>query len=447
MDTFLVLLSLYIVGGTAVAVMVHRRGQTHEDYYIGGRKISGLVSAFTYSSTTYSAFMMVGLVGLSFQTGIGALIFEITYLIGTLLLLSIYGKRIWHMSRKHGFVSPVEIFSHRYGRETGTAAAIVAVLALIPYTSSQVIGLALILQSFGGFGYILGVGFAVVIISLWAIIGGLRGVAVTDALQGGFMILAALLGLTWSWNRFGGLQVQQFPSDFWTASTFVNFTLPWFFFALTNPQVMQRLFIPRDEKSLRRMIVYFGLFGFVYTVIVTLIGFMARHGAITETFPMMSARDDVILEIMHRMAGWFSIPLALSIIFASVSTANSIILTLSSMVVRDLFRDREHTWVGRMFILAISAVVFLFAITRPNYVVELSVASSSILLPFVPLLFGVFHWRHGKQWTGVATLVTGAGVAIVMRAFRVPFGALYTFIFSFFIFFMSSFLERNLKNE
>ena len=447
MATFYILLSLYILGGTAVAIAVHRRGQTQEEYYIGGRRISGLISAFTYSSTTYSAFMMVGLVGLSFQTGIGALIFEITYLIGTLLLLSIYGKRIWQMSRKHGFVSPVEIFSHRYGRETGTAAAIVSVLALIPYTSSQVIGLALILQSFGGFGYILGVGLAVAIIALWAVIGGLRGVAVTDALQGGFMILAALLGLTWSWSRFGGLQVQQFPSEFWTASTFINFTLPWFFFALTNPQVMQRLFIPRDEKSLRRMILYFGVFGFVYTVIVTVIGFMARHGAILEAFPMVSARDDVILEILQRMASWFSIPLALSIIFASVSTANSIILTLSSMVVRDLFRDREHTWVGRVFILAISAVVFLFAITRPNYIVELSVASSSILLPFVPLLFGVFHWRHGRQWTGITTLVIGAGVAIAMRVFRVPFGALYTFVFSFFIFFASGFLERNLKNE
>lgn len=47
-------------------------------------------------------------------------------------------------------------------------------------------------------------------------------------------------------------------------SLFINFTLPWFFFALTNPQVMQRLFIPKDERSLREMIVYFGLFIFSF---------------------------------------------------------------------------------------------------------------------------------------------------------------------------------------
>jgi SSS family solute:Na+ symporter len=437
------LLALYIITGTIIAIIVHRSGQSQEEYYVGGRKISGLISALTYSSTTYSAFMMVGLVGLSFQTGIGALIFEITYLIGTLILLSTYGKRIWRMSRKHGFVSPMEIFSYRYSSATGTTAAIVSVIALVPYTSSQVIGLALILKSFGGFSYILGVGFAVIIVALWAVIGGLRGVAVTDALQGAFMVMAALGGLIWSWNRFGGLQVQQFPSQFWTASTFVNFTLPWFFFALTNPQVMQRLFIPRNEKSLSRMIVYFGVFGLIYTLIVTFIGFMARYGAAAGAFPLMSGRDDVILAIMNRMAHWLSIPLALSIVFASVSTANSIILTLSSMVVRDFFRDREHTWVGRIFILIISAAVFLFSMTRPNYIVELSVASSSILLPFVPLLFGVFHWKHGKQWTGVSTVLVGAGTAIAMRVFRIPFGALYTLAVSFAVYFTVSTIERS----
>jgi SSS family solute:Na+ symporter len=237
----------------------------------------------------------------------------------------------------------------------------------------------------------------------------------------------------------------EFPNEFWTPARFINFTLPWFFFALTNPQVMQRLFIPRDEASLKRMILFFGLFGLLYTLIVTLIGFTARFGADAGAFPFVQGRDQVILEILGLMARWLSLPIALSVMFASVSTANSIILTLSSMVVRDLFGERKRVMLGRWFILLLAAVVFIFAMTRPNYIVELSVASSSILLAFLPLLFGVFHWRRGGVYTGILTLVIGTVVAIIMRVLRVQLGALYTFLVSFATFFAVSMLERRAK--
>jgi SSS family solute:Na+ symporter len=61
MGSFLILLSLYLLVGTVIAIIVHRAGQSQEEYYVGGRRISGLISALTYSSTTYSAFMMVGM--------------------------------------------------------------------------------------------------------------------------------------------------------------------------------------------------------------------------------------------------------------------------------------------------------------------------------------------------------------------------------------------------
>ena len=443
MNNFILLLGTYLILGTLIALLVRRAKQTQEEYFVGGRMIGGLVSAGTYAATTYSGFMMVGLVGMAYQTGIGAMIFELCYLASTMILLSIYGKKVWELGRSKGLISPMELFSERFGAVTTATGTVIALIALIPYTASQVISLALVFQSFGKFDFAAGAAFATVIIGLWALIGGLRGVAVTDALQGLFMIAVALAGFSWAAGRFQGLTIQRFPSSFWTPARFINLTLPWVFFALTNPQVMQRLFIPKDRKALRRMILLFGLFGLLYTLIVTMIGFMARYGTEHGLFASVADRDRVTIELFGPMGRSLALALALSIIFAAVTTANSIILTLSSMVTRDLFRERSRVWVGRGLILVLTLLVFLFSLTRPAYIVELSVASSSILLCYLPLLFGIFHGKRGGPVTGVLTLVCGAVTAVVLGAAKVPLSSVYTLAVSCAVYFCCVLIERS----
>jgi SSS family solute:Na+ symporter len=256
------------------------------------------------------------------------------------------------------------------------------------------------------------------------------------------MLVVAVIGVIWVGNRFKGFELSTFPNSFWTPTRFINLTLPWIFFALTNPQVVQRLFIPRDRKAFNRMVVYFSIFGLIYTLIVTLVGFSARFGMERGIFPDVADRDTVILEIFGQMARWLSLPLALSIIFAAVSTANSIVLTLSSMVLRDVFRQKAKVWLGRGVIVLLTGLIFLFSLSRPNYIVELADASSSLLLCFVPLIFGIFHWKRGGQFTGIITILGGAATAIVLGVMRVPLSSVYTLIISFALFFLGGFFEK-----
>lgn len=191
------------------------------------------------------------------------------------------------------------------------------------------------------------------------------------------------------------------------------------------------------------MIIYFGIFGLIYTVIVTLIGFSARFGLERGVFPDVADRDKVILEIFGQMARWLSLPLALSIIFAAVSTANSIVLTLSSMVLRDVIRQKAKVWLGRGIILVLTLLIFLFSLRRPNYIVELSVTSLSILLCFLPLIFGIFHWKHGGRFTGLITVLGGAVAAIVLGLLHVPLSPVYTLLTSFALFFFGGLFEKH----
>ncbi|MFW5827071.1 MAG: hypothetical protein ACOCU4_03210, partial [Alkalispirochaeta sp.] len=66
---FYLLLGLYAVAGTGVSLAVMRKNRSQSEYFVGGGAIGWVVSAMTYAATTYSAFMMVGLVGLSYDAG------------------------------------------------------------------------------------------------------------------------------------------------------------------------------------------------------------------------------------------------------------------------------------------------------------------------------------------------------------------------------------------
>lgn len=446
MSQFLILLSIYVVIGSIVVLIVARRKQTQEEYFVGGRTIGWVVTAFTYAATTYSAFMMVGLVGLSYGTGVGAMIFELAYLLATVIILGIYGKRIWRLGHKHGYVSPMEMFADRYGKTTEALGAIVAFIALIPYASVQVIGLALVFSNYG-IGFVAGVTIATLIIFIWVFLGGLRGVAITDALQGLFMMLVAVLVLWWTGGEFKGFELSTFPNKVWTPLFFINMTLPWCFFALTNPQVVQRLFIIKNEAGIRKMIILFAGFGLVYTLIVCFIGFGAKFGTIQGIFPAIQDRDMVTVELIGRIGAYLSLPLALSIIFASVSTSNSIILTLSSMMTRDVFRARKSMIIGRVFTFVMTILIFIFSLTRPDYLVELSVASSRILMVFIPLYFGLFHWKRGGRYAGILTVTGGVVLAIAVNLLGLSLGSVYTFVGIFLLYFIGAGIDSLVERK
>lgn len=455
---FLLLLAFYIIAATIIAIYARRGTVDQEDYFIGGRKIGGIVSALTYAVTTYSAFMMVGLVGFAYSTGIGAAGFELLYLVATLFLLSYYGPKIWKTGKEKGFITPSEIYAEKYGPLVTRISVLVALVALVPYISSQIIGIVLILEKNVQITFETGVIFITFLIAIWAVLGGLRGVAWTDAVQGLIMMVSAVLAVVWIylWGfDFGstgiveslqGTEILDFPNSFWTPLQFFALALPWSFFSLTNPQVFQRMFIPKDAFSLRKMILLFAIFGLFYTVITTFMGLELR--ALTEAgiFPAIEYRDDVTPTALQYLPQWLSLLISLSIIAAAVTTSNSIILTLSSMASRDIARKRS-VFAGEATIIILTITAALFALQKPDYIVELSVLSSTILLCQLPLILGVFHSsdKKRKRITGIVTLLTGFSIAVAsIFNLTLPYlpVSIWVFIISFAVYILASRLER-----
>ncbi|MDZ7749146.1 MAG: hypothetical protein U5K43_10160 [Halofilum sp. (in: g-proteobacteria)] len=107
-------IGVYALLGLGVALASRRRlGTGVAEHDLAGRRVGGVVSALSYGATTYSAFMMVGLAGLTYAGGVGALGFELIYLAG-LGLVVIFGPRFWLVGRARGHITPSEMLGDRY---------------------------------------------------------------------------------------------------------------------------------------------------------------------------------------------------------------------------------------------------------------------------------------------------------------------------------------------
>ncbi|WP_366654994.1 sodium:solute symporter family protein [Fodinicurvata sp. EGI_FJ10296] len=420
-------LAAYLLAGIVVAAIARRNlARGVESFYLGGRALGGVVSALSYSATTFSAFMMLGLAGLTYTGGVGALGFELIYLAG-LSLVAIFGPRFWLVGRRFGYITPSEMIGDRYeSRPLAVVMALMSCLFLVPYSAVQLMGIGYLLSGTTGgdisfaTGVAIGAGLAV----LWTLVAGLRSVAWTDALQALIMVVGGLLAVGFVVYSLGGLGsfIGQLEADhgaklavpgpgLFRFETFVALTLPWFFFSISNPQVSQRLFTTESLAAMRTMIIGFLVFGFVFTLISIVWGLSALL-----LVPDLDNPDMATPSILASGAlpPWLALVLIIGVLAAAVSTIDSIVLTLASMVSRDVFRhavansgEASQLLVGKIVIVVMVALAAMFASLQVDLISLLSVASSAGLLVTVPAIVGAFFWRRGTAAGALSSMVAG----------------------------------------
>jgi SSS family solute:Na+ symporter len=207
---------------------------------------------------------------------------------------------------------------------------------------------------------------------------------------------------------------------------FIGLALPWLFFLISNPQVSQRLFIPKSVTAMKQMLGGFLVFGFIYTMISVLWGFGA-----TLLVPGLKNADLATPALLSLPV----IPMGLAIIVmigitaAAISTIDSILLTLSSVWARDIHKGlinpkvperRELMW-GQWVIPIMAVIAFVFAWWAAGktglafMIAPLSAAASAGLLMAVPTIFGAFFWKRATAPGAIISCVVGAIVVLLFQ--------------------------------
>ncbi|RCW72022.1 sodium:solute symporter family protein [Saliterribacillus persicus] len=430
-------ITVYVLIALVIAVL-SRNGKQNSmtGYFLGDRKLNGFVSALSYSATTYSAFMLVGLAGLTYNGGVGAFGFEIIYFMGV-SLVAIFGPRFWLVGKKYGYVTPSEMLGDRYKNKwVAVAIAVSSCIFLIPYSAVQLTGIGYLLQGVtnDAIPFTTGVVLATVLALVFSYIAGIRSVAWTDSLQSLLMIITSTIVVILIINGLGGLSgffnslETNNPSSlavpgngFFNFWTFLGLTIPWFFFSISNPQVSQRLFMPASLKSLRHMLLGFLIFGFIYTFVSVIWGFSA-----SIMFPNLENADlaTPMLLSSDLVPPVLGVLVMVGIMAAAISTIDSILLTLSSLFSRDVYQnvkkgatDKKQLLVGKLVIPVIAILAYLFAQLQLDLIAVLSVSSSAGLIVSVPAIIGAFFWKKGSAVGVLSSVIISSLLVITLELF------------------------------
>jgi solute:Na+ symporter, SSS family len=351
-----------------------------------------------------------------------------------LILVAFFGPRFLLAGKRFGYITPSEMLGDRYGsRAVAMVVALASCVFLIPYSAVQLAGIGYLLQGAtdGAIPFTVGTLVATALAIIFTLVAGIRSVAWTDALQMVVMIITASVAVLLVVSGLGGFEElfarvsEEHPGwlsvpggGYFTFSVFLGLTLPWFFFSLSNPQVSQRLFMLGTMRNLRRMLLGFLVLGFVYTLVAVLWGFAAL-----VRFPDLESADLASPSLLASdlVPPVVAVIIMVGILAAAITTIDSILLTLSSMVARDIYGTRagveesRQLTVGKIVIPIIAILALLFAGLQLDLIAVLAVSSSAGLLVTVPAIVGAFFWRRGTAAGVLSSIIVGGSLVAVLE--------------------------------
>jgi len=418
---FLVIIGIGFISRT-------RAMKSAEDYFVAGRTLGTFAVTMGIPATLFSAFVFIALPGLVYKTGAGFLAgLPIANFLWTAMIFLV-GYKIWLAGKKFGFITPTELFRRRFNSDwVAIIVFITMVIFVSPYLALQPMGGGYLLAAItkGTIPYAVGAGLITVVLIIYAVAGGLRGVAWVDAFQGVVFLFITILTLVFVAIAVGGLRtgsariMAEVPALFspsgpvklWSWTMCFSWLIFVFLNIMFQPAIFARYYAGRNVKTLRWSFAMWPIFPFIMLIIPV---FIALYGRVL--MPNLDKPDSLVPLLWVKFTPiWFIGLGAAGMLSALMSTASSQLMVLTSMWTRDIYvpyvnrdaNESNQVLVGRLVLIILAALGFAIAFKPPRLMGMLAGASFSAIAILAPAGIAAFYWRRATAPAVIASIIVG----------------------------------------
>lgn len=447
----------YLVVLLVIAFLTYGFNKTISDYVLGGRKLGVWVVAFSERASGESAWLILGLPGVVFASGLAEIWVVIGCTSGILFSWMFISRRMRDESERNFALTIPQFFEHRFNDTTRiirTLATLIIVFFFTFYLSAQFIGAGKVLNVTFGMSQLNGMLLGAGVILFYTVMGGFRAVCWTDVVQSLLMVFTLVVLPITAFIELGGWdnitsavaahhpgQLSVLGGNHGLMAAFSVITgLAWGLGYMGQPHLLARFMaIDKPEKLRQGAVIgiswsvlafwgamFIGLFGIVLFQDTTI-------ADQEKVMPLMATR---------LLPGWIAGILISGAIAAMMSTADSQLLVTTSSVAEDIYHnyiaphatEEKLVNVSRIITFLVGVAAFAIALVWQELVFKMvAFAWSGLGAAFGPALLLTLWWRKTTREGVLAGMVVGTMTVLIWRFIPALHATVYELAPAFFL--------------
>jgi sodium/proline symporter len=427
--------ALYMALCIGVGIWAMRRTKSSKDFFMAGRDLGVMVVGLAVFSSTLSGFGFVGGPGLVYGLGASSLWMIVCSTIGFSLSFHLLGKRLRLFAELKDSISLPDVVASRYNSELSRfLMALVIFLGVIGYLGAQVMAMTVVLKdildsvafipeiSIGGC-----MAISVAVLVFYCVTGGIVASVYTDLVQGGIMVIAAVLvffsALSAVDSGVAGIVATTIADDPesiapWGASGMLLCITWYFVFGIGGagqPHVITKMMMTKNIHDAKHILPV-SVIGYTISALLWIsIGYAMRALVLQGAHPELSNPDAAAPQFLQHYAS----PLLAGVVFAGLfaaimSTADSFLNIGAAAVVHDMPKAiigrslKNELLMARVATLVIAIGAALFTQYSPQELVALlgTFGWGTFAAAIVPVVAIGFNWKRATAFAANSAMIT-----------------------------------------
>ncbi|MGN4445220.1 sodium/proline symporter PutP [Bacillus cereus group sp. MYBK79-1] len=451
----MVSLAIYMAGMLYIGYWSYKKTSDLSDYMLGGRGLGPAVTALSAGASDMSGWMLMGLPGAMYATGLSSVWIAIGLLIGAYANYLILAPRLrTYTEVANDSITIPDFLENRFKDRTKILRFVSAIVILVFFTfyaSAGLVSGGRLFENSFNLDYKIGLFVTVGVVVAYTLFGGFLAVSWTDFVQGCIMFIALVLVPIVAFTDVGGVtetfntikQVDASHLDMFKGTTVLGIIsfLAWGLGYFGQPHIIVRFMAItsiKDLKTSRRIGIGWMTISIIGAMLTGLIG-IAYYAKNNET---LQDPEMVFVTFSNILFHPYITGFLLSAILASImSSISSQLLVISSAVTEDFYKtffrrnasDKELVFIGRLSVLVVAMIAVALAYHPSDTILTLvGYAWAGFGSAFGPAILLSLYWKRTNKWGVLAGMIVGAVVVITWVQIPSLKAAMYEMVPGFF---------------
>lgn len=438
----LIAFAIYLLAMLSIGVYYSRSQQRLSDYILGGRSLGPWITSMSAEASDMSGWMLMGVPGLAYSTGVSASWIAIGIAIGTYLNWHFVSQRLRNYTEiANNSLTMPDYLKNRFHDDQNLIRIISAIFILIfflIYTSSGFVAGGKLFEAVFGISYFSALLLSAGVVVVYTFMGGFMAVCWTDFIQGCMMFLAIVLVPVVGMVAVGGpgevaariaasspQLFDMIPDTSATGVIAIISALAWGVGYFGQPHILVRFMAignPDELVKSKHIAMTWVIISLAAAVLVGLVG------KIVVTTPLTGADTEKVFLIMsQQLFPPFATGLILSAVLAAImSTASSQLLVTASAISKDFYHtfvrknasDRELIHVSRLTVLVVAALAIVLALNPDSYILTMvSYAWAGFGAAFGPTILLSLYWKRMTKNGALVGIIVGGMTVLIWKQF------------------------------